>query len=406
METPTRSTDSLISLVLAVTFIIALVPRCPVAEGWSNGGYSSDPDDPDYGTHDWIADRALDLQTRDVSHFKSTYHDSYLIGTEAPDNPQYIGDYTNHHVYYYSGGSVQDDVSARRAKAMCDSALTMLSAGDFDAAAYYMGAMTHYIADLGVFGHTMGEYTDWGSEVHHQDYESGIEAILNSLTLPSTITLGYSSAYDAAMSLAKTVTFGSGAVRSNVWMDANYDWGSSVFKESAKASLFQSVHAAAAAMNHLLTAAEPDEPEPEDPDQDSPLLHVPDPPASLDAYVEEGYLLLVWSPPTDVGGTPVVEYLVYRGLEPNDIRLLTTVSSYAQTYEDRDAEEGKTYYYRVAAKNAVGIGSMSEVATATLPRDGSSNSLFWPAALSTAAAAVVSAVALVLRRMGKPDRPK
>jgi hypothetical protein len=269
-----------------------------------------------------------------------------------------------------------------------------------------MGAMTHYIADLGVFGHTMGEHTDWGSEVHHSDYESGIETILNSLTLPSTITLGYSSAYDAAMSLAKMVTFGSGTVKPNVWMDANYDWGNSAFEESAKASLFQSVHAVAAALNHLLTAAEPDEPEPEDPDQDAPALHVPDPPASLDAYVEEGHLLLVWSPPTDVGGTPVVEYLVYRGLELNDIKLLTTVSSYAQTYEDRDAEEGETYYYRVAAKNAVGIGSMSEVATATLPRDGGPNSLFWPAALSAVAAAVVSAGALILRSRSRPDRPK
>lgn len=405
METSTRPAASLSPLMLTAILIL-LMFHCPSAESWSNGGYSSDPSNPEYGTHDWVADRALDLQTRDVSHFKSTYHDSYLIGTEAPDNPQYICDYTKHHVYYYSDGSVQDDASARRAKAMYDSALTRLSAGDFNAAAYYMGAMTHYIADLGVFGHTMGEYTDWGSEVHHQDYESGVEAILDSLTLPSAITLGYSSAYDAAMSLAKTVTFGSVTVKSNVWMDASYDWGSSVFEESAKASLFQSVHAAAAAMNHLLTAAEPDEPEPEDPDQDSPEQRVPDPPASLEAYVEEGYLLLVWSPPTDVGGTPVVEYLIYRGLELNDIRLLTTVSSYTQTYEDRDAEEGRTYYYRVAAKNAVGIGSMSEVATATLPRDGISNSLFWPAALSTAAAAVVSAVALVLRRMGKPDRPK
>jgi hypothetical protein len=27
---------------------------------WSNGGYSADPSNPDYGTHDWIAQHALD----------------------------------------------------------------------------------------------------------------------------------------------------------------------------------------------------------------------------------------------------------------------------------------------------------------------------------------------------------
>ncbi|PIX32007.1 hypothetical protein COZ60_01450, partial [Candidatus Bathyarchaeota archaeon CG_4_8_14_3_um_filter_42_8] len=28
--------------------------------GWSNGGYSDDPSNPKYGTHDWIAQHALD----------------------------------------------------------------------------------------------------------------------------------------------------------------------------------------------------------------------------------------------------------------------------------------------------------------------------------------------------------
>jgi len=28
--------------------------------GWSNGGYSAAPANPDYGTHDWIAEHALD----------------------------------------------------------------------------------------------------------------------------------------------------------------------------------------------------------------------------------------------------------------------------------------------------------------------------------------------------------
>lgn len=138
---------------------------------------------------------------------------------------------------------------------MYDSALSRLISGDFELAAYYMGAMTHYIADMGVFGHTMGAYTDWGSETHHSDYESTIEPMLASLTLPSTITLSDSDAHSAATDLARTITFGAGTIKSNVWMDRNYDWSDSVFTGSAMASLFMSVSAVAAAINHLLTEA-------------------------------------------------------------------------------------------------------------------------------------------------------
>lgn len=28
--------------------------------GWSNGGFSTDPSNPNYGPHDWIAQHALD----------------------------------------------------------------------------------------------------------------------------------------------------------------------------------------------------------------------------------------------------------------------------------------------------------------------------------------------------------
>lgn len=41
--------------MLFLTLVISL----PGA-AWSNGGYSSDPTHPDYGTHDWIAQHALD----------------------------------------------------------------------------------------------------------------------------------------------------------------------------------------------------------------------------------------------------------------------------------------------------------------------------------------------------------
>jgi len=242
---------AVISATLALAMCLIMAGD---ASGWSNGGYSADPDNPDYGTHDWIANAALQPQTEDVTFLKTVCNGLFLLGTEAPDNPSYIGDTGKHHVYYRSDGSVQDDASAVRAASIYGSALQYLKSGDMDSAAFEIGVMTHYISDVGVFGHTMGSGTDWGSEVHHSDYENEFESRLGSIPLPST-SIGDATAYNATTGLASTITFGSGAIKSNVWMDTNYDWANSVFEASAMASLYASVAAVAAAINHLMIEA-------------------------------------------------------------------------------------------------------------------------------------------------------
>jgi len=55
--------------------------------------------------------------------------------------------------------------------------------------------------------------------------------------------------------LASTITFGSGAIKNNTWMDGDYDWSFQIFKSSAFASLSESVEAVATALNHLLIEA-------------------------------------------------------------------------------------------------------------------------------------------------------
>jgi len=222
--------------------------------GWSNGGYSSDPGSPDYGTHDWIADAALQPQTKDITFLETTYHTLFLLGTEAPDNPSYIGDTGSHRVYYYSDEAIQDDACADRAASIYASALQYVKSNDLDLAAFEVGVMAHYISDVGVFGHTMGASTDWGAEVHHSDYEDGFESRLGSISIPSTL-LGDLGAYDATTGLAYKITFGSGTIKSNTWMDTNYNWMDSVFEASAIASLYASVTAVAAAINHLMIEA-------------------------------------------------------------------------------------------------------------------------------------------------------
>src|SRR4030042_6004779 len=104
---------------LIAIFLLSLLISCFVGsvQGWSNGGYSADPSYPDFGTHDWIAQHALDwLPTQEKQYIVDNLA-AYLYGTELPDNnnaavPGHIGDTTKHHIYFWANGSLQDDVAA------------------------------------------------------------------------------------------------------------------------------------------------------------------------------------------------------------------------------------------------------------------------------------------------------
>src|SRR3989337_2173861 len=52
----------IISPVCLVFLLASIIMSVSVMNGlaWSNGGYSDEPSNPDYGTHDWIAQHALD----------------------------------------------------------------------------------------------------------------------------------------------------------------------------------------------------------------------------------------------------------------------------------------------------------------------------------------------------------
>jgi hypothetical protein len=258
-------------LVFMLSFISASATS---AGAWSNGGYSDDVSNPNYGTHDWIADMALSIQSRNATFLLTTHHAEFLLGTEAPDNRNYLSDFVNHHVYYYETGVVQDDVGAARAEDMYDLAFEHLESGDLSQSAFYAGAMTGYIADIGVFGHTMGTDTDWDAEAHHADYEEVVESMIGSLGPPSAITLCNKTPYDATLDLARDITFGTEIIRANIWMDVWYDWSNSSFETSAIASLHASIGAVASAVNYLLMKAEAIPPlgkEPSTPPEEEPL---------------------------------------------------------------------------------------------------------------------------------------
>lgn len=105
-------------ILLLVDSLATISVLASNSQAWSNGGYSSNPAVPDYGTHDWIAQHALDwLPTQEKQYIVNNLA-AYLYGTELPDNggaPDGIGDTTKHHIYYDSAGTLTDDAAALRA---------------------------------------------------------------------------------------------------------------------------------------------------------------------------------------------------------------------------------------------------------------------------------------------------
>lgn len=206
--------------------------------GWGNGGFSSNPSSPEYGTHDWIAHHALDWLPDNEKAFILDNLAVYLYGTELPDNGEAadgIGDTAKHHVYYFSNGSLQDDASAVRAQQEFDNAFSLYLSGKVSEAVKKLGAVTHYISDVAVFGHVMAASTDWGVEIHHSDYETYVNGRTNSyyddfnafLSFDGALEL--TSAYNATLKLAFDTTFDVDGDYTCVWMDTHYNWSNPTF---------------------------------------------------------------------------------------------------------------------------------------------------------------------------------
>ncbi|MCW4030166.1 MAG: zinc dependent phospholipase C family protein [Candidatus Bathyarchaeota archaeon] len=249
-------------LTIAVLAFLAVQPVL----AWSNGGYSSDPANPDYGTHDWIAQHALDYLPQQEKQYILDNLSVYLYGTELPDNNQAadkIGDTTKHHIYFYANQTLQDDAAGQRASQEYQKALDALKNQKYAVAAKEAGIMTHYIADMAVFGHLMGAKTAWGAEVHHSDYETYVNRRTETYESSFTSYLQYDgslsslSAYDGAETLAFDTTFGGASNYSCVWMDANYDWSNTLFSDRCRESLNLAVNAVADVLHTLYVEAQP-----------------------------------------------------------------------------------------------------------------------------------------------------
>jgi hypothetical protein len=253
---------TLVFACLAIIFVALAPALC-----WSNGGFSANPADPDYGTHDWIAQHALDYLPSQEKQYITDNLAVYLLGTELPDNSNKsiggIGDTTNHHVYYNSAGKLVDNTAAVRANDTFNKALAYINNKDYASAAKTAGEMAHYIADIAVFAHDMGKSTDWGDEHHHSDYEDYVDTRTNTYSdtfnkyLSYDDSLSTTTAYNATAVLAYDTTFGGNSHMGCVWMDTNYNWSNQVFSDRCGESLNLAVNAVADVLHTLYIESSP-----------------------------------------------------------------------------------------------------------------------------------------------------
>ena len=78
-------------------------------------------------------------------------------------------------------------------------------------------------------------------------------------------------------------------------------------------------------------------------------------------------VVLAWRAPSSDGGSPLTAYELYRGRSPGAETPYATVAcaSPACTYRDIRTRRGATYFYEIAAENAVGSGAASAQASGT-----------------------------------------
>ena len=181
----------IIRVILPILLAAALLASLSPALCWSNGGYSADPAHPDYGTHDWIAQHALDYLPAEEKQYITDNLAAYLYGTELPDNGQQsMASETLQNTMFtiQPQAALVDNASAQRAQTEYNSALTYLKTEIRQCRknCWHHDALhrrhSRFWARYG-FISTAGE-----AETHHSDYENYVTIELTSYSAPSTRT--------------------------------------------------------------------------------------------------------------------------------------------------------------------------------------------------------------------------
>ena len=217
--------------VLAIfLFVICSIPLLITnSSAWNNGDLNDQYFGVRFGSHDWIAYKAYSFLPVEYQTWLNNNMEAYLRGTAAPDNSSEnygslwgYGDTTLHHNYYNPDGSASDHSAATRAQQEYDKAINAIASGKYEEAAWYAGCMTHYIADVGVWGHVMT------NETHHSDFESSAN---NRMDDPNEtyFQIVFDGSYDSLTAYQASLDVGWEDYRGDVswqynctWLDINY----------------------------------------------------------------------------------------------------------------------------------------------------------------------------------------
>jgi titin len=94
---------------------------------------------------------------------------------------------------------------------------------------------------------------------------------------------------------------------------------------------------------------------------------IPNPPTFLTAVAGNGYVLLNWTAPTNVGGSAITAYKVYRGASASGESSvpIANLTSTIRAYNDSSVTNQVPYYYVVKAVNTNGTSNPSNEVLAT-----------------------------------------
>lgn len=177
----------------AILVLLFVLPT----SSWRNGGESQQDGIAKFGTHDYIALKGYELAGPADLQWITDNMNVYFLGTEAPDVGAKISGVGNgyhdtgacHCILFNPSGVVSHDRAEIRVQEEFDKAKAAKASGDNRKAAFYAGAMAHYLGDLSQFCHIMGPQSHWGSELKtvHTSYETVVDKTVDKTTRKSSL---------------------------------------------------------------------------------------------------------------------------------------------------------------------------------------------------------------------------